>query len=233
MRRATIFLVASLAVFLMAPAVAAAGTLDQQQTAFDPGFATVPAPGGNGAVAQTFTAGITGSLDRVDLLLASANPPATYLSVEIRDAPGGVPGQAILASRPIPPSAVTSTTPQFIPVDFRPPAPVVAGTQYAIVAYSANVATTWFLWYFKNSDVYSGGQFFYNGTTPPTSSWTAAPSQDLSFKTYVVPTPFTPAPSPTPSAGPTGKRAAALAKCKHKHGKKRKRCKQQANRLPV
>jgi hypothetical protein len=35
------------------------------------------------------------------------------------------------------------------------------------------------------------------------------------------------------AAPPTGQRAAALAKCKKKHGKKRKKCKNKANQLPV
>ena len=39
--------------------------------------------------------------------------------------------------------------------------------------------------------------------------------------------------APDALAGPTGQRAAALAKCKKKHGKKRKKCKQRANLLPV
>jgi hypothetical protein len=40
-------------------------------------------------------------------------------------------------------------------------------------------------------------------------------------------------PAAAAPTGPAGQRAAALAKCKKKHGKKRKKCKQRANLLPV
>ena len=142
-RRVLVVLTAavSAALFLGAAASASAGTLDQQQTANDNAAA---APYQSTSDAQSFTAGLTGGLDQVDLMLARSGTPTAYLTVEIRDVSGGVPGQAILAARSIPPNAVTNTTPQFIPVQFNPPAPVVAGTQYAIVAYSANPVSNWY-----------------------------------------------------------------------------------------
>ena len=224
--RATASLIAGFVACLLAPGVATAGTLDQQQTANDAALG----PSQSTSDAQTFTAGLTGGLDQVDLLLARVNPPTTYVTVEIRDVSGGVPGQAVLAARSIPPAAVTNTTPQFIPVQFNPPAPVTAGTQYAIVAYSGNVPTNWIIWYAKLGDVYPGGQ------VSPARRPRRRPGRrfpdDAAFKTYVVPV-VPPTPTPTPSAGPTGTRAAALAKCKHKHGEKRKKCKKRANLLPV
>jgi hypothetical protein len=223
-------LVASLAICLLAPGVAMAGTLDQQQTAADVAAFGL---GQQTTAAQTFTSGITGGLDEVDLDLQRVGVPTTYFTIEIRDVSGGSPGQAVLAARSLPPSAVANFSPQFIPIQFNPPAPVVAGTQYAIVAYSGNATGNWFIWYVKQSDVYPGGQAFHNNTTPaPPSTYTSDPTNDLAFKTYVVPTPAS-TPPPTPSAKPTGQRAAALARCKHKHGKARKRCKQRANKLPV
>jgi len=230
-RRSTVILVSAVAAALLVPGVANAGTLDQQQTAND-GVGSALGPGGNGSGAQTFTAGITGGLDQVDLALARVGTPTAYLTVEIRDASAGIPGQAVLAERSLPPTDITNMTPQFISVQFNPAAPVIAGTQYAIVAYSGNPVNNWYLWYLKQSDVYPGGQVF-NGATPPSATWTySGPNQDYGFRTYVVPTPAS-MPPPTPATGPTGQRAAALAKCKHKHGKKRKRCKQRADLLPV
>jgi hypothetical protein len=172
----------------------------------------------------------------VDLLLARSGTPTTYLTVEIRDVSGGVPGQAVLAARSVPPSAVINPAPpQFISVQFNPPAPVVAGTQYAIVVYSGNVPGNWIIWYTKLSDVYPGGQVLTSAAPP--STWTASPSLDAGFKTYVVPSaPPTPTPMPTPTtlAGPTGQRAAALAKCKKKKTKaKRRKCRRRANLLPI
>ena len=90
------------------------------------------------------------------MLATFGGTPPAYLTVEIRDVLGGVPGQAILAARSIPHNAVTNTMPQFIPVQFNPPAPVVAGTQYAIVAYSGNSSSAFYTWYVKNTDVYPG-----------------------------------------------------------------------------
>ena len=224
MRRVLVLTAAvSAALFLGTAASASAGTLDQQQTAYDN---AALGPSQTQSDAQTFTAGLTGGLDQVDLVLARVNPPTTYLTVEIRDVSGGVPGEAVLAARSVPPSAVTNTSPQFIPVQFNPPAPVVAGHQYAIVVYSGNVPTNWFIWYVKMSDVYAGGLVFISNTAPP-STWTSAstsPTWDAAFKTYVVPTP--------PAS--TGQRAAALKKCKKKHSKlKRRKCRKRANLLPV
>ncbi len=214
---------ASAAFLLGTAASASAGTLDQQQTANDNMAFGL---GQQASSAQTFTAAITGGLDEVDLDLARAGTPLAYFTVEIRDVSGGGPGQAVLAARSLPPSAVTNTTAQFIPVQFNPPAPVVAGTQYAIVAYSGNPAGNWYIWYVKLSDVYSGGLAFHNVTAPaPPSTWTSDPTNDLAFKTYVV---------PTPPAASTGQRAAAFKKCKKKHSARaRRKCRKKANLLPV
>src|SRR3954454_8440906 len=180
--RATSSLIAVFVACLLAPGVAAAGTLDQQQPA-DDALALALAPSGSGAGAQTFTAGITGGLDQVDLALARIGTPLTYLTVEIRDVSGGAPGQAVLAARSIPPSAVTNTTAQFIPVQFNLPAPVVAGTQYAIVAYSGNPVGNWYGWFVRLSDVYLGGQAFSSFAAAPPSTWASDPTDDLAFKT--------------------------------------------------
>ena len=227
--RTAAILTACLAAGLMAPGVATAGTLDQQQTGPDNITAALWAGLSGG---QTFTPGLTGGLDQVDLHLQKVGAPAAYLTVEIRDVSGGVPGQAILAARNISASAITNSTLQFVPVTFNPPAPVSAGTQYAIVAYSAApTITDQYRWGATTSDAYPGGAAFAS-VTPPSSTWTPiSPPSDFVFKTYVVPAP--PAPTPPVTTGPTGQRAAALAKCKHKHGKKRKRCKRRANLLPV
>jgi hypothetical protein len=178
--------------FLGSPASASAGTLDQQQTA---STSTNGVCSGT-SYAQSFTAGLSGGLDQVDLNLRANPAPAAYLSVEIRDVSGGVPGSLVLASRSVPTFAVSSST-AFVPINFAPPAPVVAGTQYAIVAYSAaTCGAPWSWWTAVN--VYAGGAGLYATTTPPTSAWLPNGNEDYAFKTYVVPTP----PS-TPSANPT------------------------------
>lgn len=88
--------------------------------------------------------------------------------------------------------------------------------------------------------VFSGPAFFttatctFNVTFKPTAAGTRA-------ATLLLGTDASGGAQPPPislsgtavAAPPTGQRAAALAKCKKKHGKKRKKCKNNANQLPV
>jgi hypothetical protein len=59
------------AVCVVSPVAALAGTLDQQQTDDSGGFIGIS----SGSAAQTFTPGITGSLDEVDLSLEESGNP--------------------------------------------------------------------------------------------------------------------------------------------------------------
>jgi hypothetical protein len=218
---------------VLTPGAALAGTLDQQQTDdAGTGFAVHAGL----SVAQTFTAGIGGGLDRIDLDLRQfMGIPAAPLTVQIRDVSAGKPGNTTLASQSVVGSSVPASA-AFVPIDFTPPAPVVAGTQYAIVAFSsAVIATGAYAWSASAAEnPYAGGAGFDTNSSPPTTPWNAImlPEQDLAFKTYVVPTPPPAAASPSPTS--TGLRAAALAKCKHKHSKKkRKRCRKRAKKLPA
>ena len=226
---------------LLAPGVALAGTLDQQQT---------DGSGGNSAIfsgqsdAQTFTAGLSGGVDQVDLQLGALTPTAP-LTVEIRNVSGGAPGAMVLASQSVPGSSVPGS-PAFVSIHFATPAPVVAGTQYAIVAYSSTNSSNSYGWAYSpnGANPYTGGGGLYTLTSPPSGAWSPLNSTDtdLAFKTYVVvPTsgPAGPYSGPAgPTSGPTGQRAAALKKCKKKfpgkaNAKKRKKCIKKAKRLPV
>src|SRR3954452_19495483 len=112
----------------LAPGAAAAGTLDQQQAASSGSGHFIDSTHG---VAQSFTAGISGGLDQVDLMLQKFGGPSAYLSVEIRDLAGGTPGGLILAGRSVPASSIP-TSQGLVSVHFAPAAPVLAGTPYAI-----------------------------------------------------------------------------------------------------
>ena len=114
---------------LIPAAGASAGTLDQQQTLSNFGGLQVD---GSNSKAQTFTAGLTGELDRVDLAL-SGTGVATPLTVQIRDGSATAPGDTVLASASVPTSAVTGSE-SFVPITIASPASVTAGTQYSIVA---------------------------------------------------------------------------------------------------
>jgi hypothetical protein len=208
------------AVWAVLPGAAVAGTLDQQQTAtvYDGGV------GATGTIAQVFKAGITGKLDRVDLLIDHLASPTDPLNLEIRNTSSAAPGSTVLATVSLPPASVPTVS-TFVPVTFASPPAVVAGTQYAIVLYSADPSNN-YGWGITGTDVYAGGDSFnFTGSPPgPSPVWNDGSTADTAFKTYVVP----------PAASATGLRAKALAKCKKKHSKKaRKKCRKKAKRLPV
>jgi hypothetical protein len=232
---------AAAAATLLLAAPASAGTLDQQQTDASGGVGVVVRGGASDdSLAQTFTAGRSGGLDEVDLLLAQGAGSATApMTVEIRNASGGSPGTAVLAAASVPATAIPA-----LPFDmpgpndfgnvsfhFAAPAPVTAGTQYAIVAYTAESSDAYFWAVGGALDPYAGGEGLITYSSPPSNTaWQAVPSgSDLAFKTYVSSTP--------PS--PTGLQAAALKKCKKKakkhdwSHKKLKKCKKKARLLPV
>jgi hypothetical protein len=184
-RRLGLALAATVAVSAFAPCTALAGTLDQQQTASNADIGLY----NNQSFAQTFTAGISGGLDQVDLSLYKlGTPPA--LTVEIRNAAAGKPGTTVLASASFPASAI-GTSPG-LPVRFAAPPPVAAGTQYAVVAYSGGGGANAVLWRYQNTgNPYPpGGAFYSNDPLPPGGNWSPfGADADFAFKTYVTPPP--------------------------------------------
>jgi hypothetical protein len=211
---------------MLAPGDAQAGTLDQQQTEIAGGGYEVFVTNG---LAETFTAGLTGGLDQVDLYLSKNGAPTLPLNVEIRDVTSGKPSSVALASVAVAPSSVTSSG-GWVSIAFAPPVAVAAGTRYAIDAYSLTDGSKDYRWPSSIGDLYAGGLPFYTTTPPPAAAWSPLPTQDFAFKTYV---------SPPTALGPTGERAAALKKCRQKarkhdwSHKKRKKCKKKAKTLPV
>lgn len=231
-RTRTFLLTAVAAAAALIPAAgASAGTLDQQQTISNFGGLQVDS---THSKAQTFTAGLTGQLDQVDLAISGAGSPTTPLTVQIRDGSATAPGTAVLATASVPTSAVTGNE-SWVPITFNSPASVTAGTQYSIVALTDSVAS-WF-WYAGQGatpdSAYVGGRLYFSPDGPPAmGTWSGGSPADFEFKTYVAP-PTPPVVQP-PTTAPTGQRAAALKKCKKKKNKKkRKKCKKKANLLPV
>jgi hypothetical protein len=233
--RSGVFAATAVAVTLLVPNLAMAGTLDQQQP-------IVGTTGWNAhstqSVAQTFTAGVSGKLDQVDLNLSESESPdtPTYpLIVELRDFSGDLPGGTILASQIVPASDVVPfSNSSWVSVAFPTPGSVTAGTHYAIVARSDNVYPETYSWREGGTDPYAAGAAYW--ASPPTAPWTPVPGPtDFAFKTYVVPPQAQTSTGTTP---PTGQRAAALKKCKKKNKKNHnakqfKKCKKKANRLPI
>ena len=169
-----------LAVVLFAPAIARAGTLDQQQTVADRCALLVSL---EQASAQLFTAGLTGSLDQVDLFLVGQGASAD-LTVQIQTvAPGfGVPSGLSLATETVAAASLPFEG-GWVSIPIDPTVPVTAGTQYAIVLSST---TTVALWGGSPGNLYPGGHpaIFFLG------NWQTFPGGcDLAFRTYVaVPT---------------------------------------------
>ena len=206
-RRALLLLsvVALIAVLLLPLPALAAGTLDQQQ----PNQNGANFSGANAALAQTFTAGITGDLDQVDLVLFrqfGEPPPLGTVTVEIRSTQGGVPTSQVLgAARPVSnadlPIFFIAAPFAFQSYPLTAPVPVVAGTQYAIVtrgtvtyvqALGGGAA--------NGGDLYPRGAAFRSDNNGPFLPFgqiygPQLADIDFTFRTFVTPA-ATPAPPP-------------------------------------
>jgi Ca2+-binding RTX toxin-like protein len=180
--------VAVAALATAAPAVA--GTLDQSQE-LGSGTSLI---NNEFSKAQTYTAGLSGAQDQVDLRL-SRNAEASCtgeLRLEIQAAANG-PSGAALDSVPIAPSSIPAGTladPNFAWISVRSGSPpiVSAGTQYAIVLTSTGGCGNPnfnFLWASASQDPYPRGQFFSRLATD--SSWSGSPDADHTFRTFVAP----------------------------------------------
>jgi len=145
---------------------------------------------------QTFTAGMTGNLDQVDLDLeygTAATVPT--LTAMITSTSAGLP-DATLATAVIPRSSVNTGSFAWTQVAISPAVPVTAGAQYAIVLVSpaseaGGNAYSWATDFLVDS--YAGGAAVVtNG-----SGWALNNTRsDMAFKTYVAP-PAPPAPTYT------------------------------------
>jgi hypothetical protein len=231
--RAFLITAAAAAAALIPAASASAGTLDQQQTISN--FSGLQVNSTNSR-AQTFTAGLTGQLDQVDLAISGMSV-TTPLTVQIRDGSATAPGNTVLASASVPTSAVASTE-SFVPITFASPASVTAGTQYSIVAFNDSDGWFWYSGQVPTTSAYPGGALYGSSNGPPaTGPWSAGnPDADFEFKTYVAPPPPPPTGGGSGGGGTsaTGQRAAALKKCKKKRSQKaKKKCRKKARKLPV
>ena len=170
---------------------AGAGTLDQSQ----PVISNVAVFVSNQFhPAQTFTAGIGGRLDQVDIAVSRAGASTQPLQVEIRAVTGGAPSNAAaLSSATVAAASIPlSSNPGFVSVPFASPAQVTAGTQYAIVVSSAACGfVNCYVWGAGPSgSSYAAGSGFQSpdsgATWPPLNAFG---SMDLTFKTYVASVP--------------------------------------------
>ena len=147
-------------------------------------------------IAQTFKAGSSGSLTRVDVDLGcafcSGTPPSMIVS--IRATSGGQPSGSDLASATIP-TINSGGVAAFYTATFAAPATVSAGTTYAIILRASTAYTSGktilidsALNGSQGNDSYAGGALFIS--TSSGSSWSARVLSDGKgvdgvFKTYV------------------------------------------------
>ena len=181
---------------------ATAGTLDQMQARFGSAKGLVgtwdDSAGTPILQSQSFTSGLTGKLDQVDLPLRAVGNPRRDLTVEIRTVADGAPTTTVLASTVVPQAAVPAffgpesdfTTFSFKPVVFASPASVRRGTSYAIVLVATGAAPTIYTpnryeWAGVSTDEYPAGKHMSGvGTT-----WLDDGSPvDLAFTTWVTTT---------------------------------------------
>lgn len=182
-------LVAAPSSFARADGAVVTPVLDQSQTLTSP-FENQPIPGDPAdpayRIAQTFTAGVSGRLDRVEILLQRQFDPGD-LVVEIRSVVGGFPTSTVLATMTVPETAVPPIgQPVWASVPLTAPVASSAGTQYAIVVYApfGSCGGDCWQWWAGENNPYPGGAalFAQDGHTWLVSN---APSLDFAFKTYV------------------------------------------------
>lgn len=166
-------LAAALLVSLAVPAQASTDALDQSQT-LTLSFQHL------GQMAQTFTAGSTGQIDRVSLA-SDTNSGAVSLTVQIQtlaadNSPSGTSlGSTNFAGR-------LACCKQFHDFAFSPAVHVVAGSRYAIVVYPTGIFTWYDSW---QIDAYPGGQLYVGCAGCP---WLTGSSfgRDFAFETWVA-----------------------------------------------
>lgn len=140
-------------------------------------------------IAQTFTAGLSGPLGKVELYLNRINlveVPELPITVAIRTVSGLDPSDTVLATATIPASAIPiAQLPAWVPATFNNPTAVVAGTQYAIVA-STDSAYSWRA-SSGAADAYLGGGRRERDEDVPVwrSGCGTVCTPDMAFRTYV------------------------------------------------
>jgi hypothetical protein len=158
------------AIFLFTSS-AGAQTLDQSVTGDVQSGSVV---GSGFTIIQTFTAGRTGKLERVDLYLSNLGATEP-LTLEVTT---GLDGTT-LATTSVPASAVVGSPEiAWVTFQFAAPADIVAGTQYALRLSSG---TGFYAWWGSESDPYSGGMLY----TIMFGTVNELTFSDFFFKTYV------------------------------------------------
>lgn len=134
--------------------------------------------------AQTFTAGLTGSMPFADMWMNKAGSPTGQVWLEIRATAAGVPtGAALYTSDKLDVSVVSGSS-QRIRFPFRTQPALVSGTVYALVLngnWTLSAVNTIQVRYNSAGGYAGGAKYYYNG-----SAWTVDGTRDLVFYTYIT-----------------------------------------------
>jgi hypothetical protein len=178
--------------------------LDQSQTEFGSAIGLIGTwddPAGSPVLqSQSFTSGVTGDLERVDLPVRVVGDPGVALTAQIRTVVDGFPSDVVLASALVPQSTLPvftgpesdGTTFSFQQIVFTSPAPVTEGATYAIVLLAPGATGTIYApnanryeWAGVSGDPYAGGTH-HSGIGSPTTWYSDGTPVDLAFKTYIA-----------------------------------------------
>lgn len=171
----------------VAPSANAASTLDQSVsgTTHNTTFTSTQ------WVGQSFTAGITGALTRIDIPFQKVGNPTDGVTVSVYAAAGGVPSGSPLASTGVSPGDITQFggTVSPVRVAFNPAPQVVSGRQYVYTLSTTQVyGSAPHNFYVALApgpgDVYAGGSDVFCFLP---CGWTANTGFEYSFATYVDP----------------------------------------------
>lgn len=190
MRRTVLLLSVMATMILLAGSVAlAASQLDQEQT-------EAPLSVGmdaNYPMAQTFTAGVSGSLDKVSVhayRVGTMEAGDMLVSIQTLDE-SGLPSGTVLGAGSAPITDFSTNAPGgWVDISLTQPASVSAGKSYAIVTSTASASPTgasFYGWGMAYNDPYPGGDA-YDRTS---GQWAVRTDNgvpvDFAFKTFVVP----------------------------------------------
>jgi len=163
---------AALALAVALPAQATTDTLDQSQTLTFGLQRQIP------LLAQTFTAGMSGQLDRLSLAADISGFAIIRVSIRTVTSTGSPSGTTLGSPTAFAGSFVCCR--QFHDFVLNPTISITSGTQYAIVVETVSGVLTWYNSSSLNS--YAGGRLYVGSTWLTGSQW----GEDFAFKTWVA-----------------------------------------------
>jgi hypothetical protein len=142
---------------------------------------------GNSLV-QTFTAGLSGKLDEIDVRIANHAGATDPVILELWTLSGTTLGSQIGSDHSLPASSVPSTQ-GFVSFDLSANAPsIAAGDHLAILLKTDSTSEFAFGWQVTQTPSYAGGEGFFTADGSKLVSFFSDPTLvDFGFKTFVDP----------------------------------------------